>query len=247
MELRDMVRSLLAQPSAKTLPGEPKAFIVPHAGYIFSGSTAASAYAELRTRDIRHVVLIGPSHRVYLEGAAVPGAHAFATPLGEIEIDSEAKQALLDWPGVIESDHPHEPEHSLEVQLPFLQVALGEFKLTPMVLGNAAAAQVAALLSAVWGDEHTLVLASSDLSHYLSYREAQSVDARTNTTILNLEPSLTDEQACGAVAINGLLYFARQHDMRVREIARCNSGDTAGDKSRVVGYASYAFHDVQPN
>lgn len=242
-----MVDSLLAQASAKALPARSKAFIVPHAGYIYSGGTAASAYAELRTRDIRNVVLIGPSHRVYLQGAAVPSAHAFATPLGEIEIDSKAKQALLEMPGVIESDHPHEPEHSLEVQLPFLQVVLGEFKLTPLVLGNATAAQVAGFLSAVWGDEHTLVLASSDLSHYLSYREAQAIDARTNATILSMEPSLTGEQACGAVAINGLLHFARQHEMRVREIARCNSGDTAGDKSRVVGYASYAFHDAQPN
>jgi AmmeMemoRadiSam system protein B len=242
-----MVGSLLTQQSAKNLPVLPKAFIVPHAGYIYSGGIAASAYAQVRSRDIRNVVLIGPSHRVYLQGAAVPSSDAFATPLGDIELDLEAKQALLDIPGVIESDHPHEPEHSLEVQLPFLQVVLGEFKLTPIVLGNAAAAQVAALLSAVWGDEHTLVLGSSDLSHYLSYREAQAVDARTNATILNTDPSLTGEQACGAVAINGLLHFARQHEMRVREIARCNSGDTAGDKTRVVGYASYAIHHAQAN
>lgn len=250
VKLRDMVGRFLTQQqeSGKNLAARAKAFIVPHAGYIYSGSIAASAYAELISRrDIRKVVIIGPSHRLYFHGASLPSVRAFATPLGEIEIDIEARHALLAMPGVIESDGPHEPEHSLEVQLPFLQVALGDFKLIPIVLGNAQASHVAAVLTEVWGDEHTLVLASSDLSHYLSYSEAQKADARTNSTILNMEPSLTGEQACGAVAINGLLHFAREHEMRAREITRCNSGDTAGDKARVVGYAAYAFHDARFN
>jgi MEMO1 family protein len=244
VELRDMVGSFLAQASAKHLPISSKAFIVPHAGYVYSGSTAADAYAELTSRrGIRKVVLIGPSHRVYLEGAAVPSARAFVTPLGTIDIDQEAKERLVRMPGVVESDAPHEPEHSLEVQLPFLQVALDEFTLIPIVLGNAAPAQVAAMLAAVSGDDETLVLASSDLSHYLSYRDAQRVDAETNSSIVNLEPTLTGEQACGAVAINGLLHFGRERGMRVREISRCNSGDTAGDRARVVGYGAYALHN----
>jgi MEMO1 family protein len=245
VELRELVSGLLAQVSGNDLPAPSKAFVVPHAGYVYSGSTAASAYAELTLRRaIGKVVLIGPSHRVYLSGAALPTASAFATPLGTIAIDAEIRKTLLSLPGVIESDTPHEPEHSLEVQLPFLQVALGGFTLTPIVLGNASPSQVAAILAAAWGDEETLVLASSDLSHYLSYREAQRVDAHTSAAILDMQPTLTGEQACGAVAINGLLQAARERGMTVREIARCNSGDTAGDKTRVVGYGAYAFHQA---
>lgn len=246
-ELRDTVRGLINAVSANDLRLQPnlKAFIVPHAGYVYSGAVAASAYARLRERCVRRVVLIGPSHRVYLSGAALPHALAFATPLGEIEIDTEIKDQLLALPGVIESDAPHALEHSLEVQLPFLQEILGEFTLVPIVLGQASATHVASILSAAWGDEDTLVLASSDLSHYLSYREAQRADEQTNADILNKRPTLTGEQACGAVAVNGLLQFAREKNLNIREIERCNSGDTAGDKARVVGYGAYELYDAE--
>jgi MEMO1 family protein len=245
-ELSDMVSELIAGVSVNTLPRTPKAYIVPHAGYVYSGSTAAVVYAmAARQRAaVRRVILIGPSHRVYLEGAAVSSAQAFATPLGEIPIDQELNRSLLDVPGVIESDHPHRLEHSLEVQLPFLQLAFSDFALVPIVVGNASAPQVAALLDAVWGNSDTLVLASSDLSHYHPYRTAQSIDAQTSSAILNRQTNLTGEQACGAVAINGLLQCARERDLQVTELARCNSGDTAGDKDRVVGYGAYALYEA---
>ena len=245
-ELSEMVSELIAGVSVNPLPPTPKAYIVPHAGYVYSGSTAAIAYATAARQraSLRRIIVIGPSHRVYLEGAAVPNVQAFATPLGEIPIDQELKRAVLDVPGVIESDHPHRLEHSLEVQLPFLQLALGDFPLVPIVVGSASAQQVAAMLDAVWGDTDTLVLASSDLSHYHSYRAAQNVDAQTTSAILNRQTNLTGEQACGAVAINGLLHCARERDLKVTELARCNSGDTAGDKDRVVGYGAYALYEA---
>jgi MEMO1 family protein len=245
-ELSDVVSELVAGASVNNLPRTPKAYIVPHAGYVYSGSTAAVAYAMAagQRTSVRRVILIGPSHRVYLEGAAVPNVQAFATPLGEIPIDKELKSSVLDVPGVIESDHPHRLEHSLEVQLPFLQLTLGDFTLVPIVVGNASAQQVGAMLDAVWGDTDTLVLASSDLSHYHPYRAAQSIDAQTSSAILNRQANLSGEQACGAVAINGLLHCARERDLQVTELARCNSGDTAGDKDRVVGYGAYALHEA---
>jgi MEMO1 family protein len=245
-ELSDMVSELIAGVSVNTLPRTPKAYIVPHAGYVYSGSTAAVVYAmAARQRAaVRRVILIGPSHRVYLEGAAVPSAQAFATPLGEIPIDQDLKNSVLDVPGVMESDHPHRLEHSLEVQLPFLQLAFSDFALVPIVVGNASAQQVAAMLDAVWSDTDTLVLASSDLSHYHSYRTAQSIDAQTSSAISNRQTNLTGKQACGAVAINGLLHCARERDLQVIELARCNSGDTAGDKDRVVGYGAYALFEA---
>jgi MEMO1 family protein len=244
-ELSDTVSDLMAGVSVNSLPRTPKAYIVPHAGYVYSGSTAAVAYAiAARQQMVRRVIVIGPSHRVYLEGAAVPTVQAFATPMGEIPIDQELKSSVLDVPGVIESDHPHRLEHSLEVQLPFLQLAFSDFTLMPIVVGNASAQQVAAMLDAVWGDTDTLVLASSDLSHYHPYRAAQSIDAQTSSAILNRQTNLTGEQACGAVAINGLLHCARERDLQVTELARCNSGDTAGDKDRVVGYGAYALYEA---
>jgi AmmeMemoRadiSam system protein B len=245
-ELRVMVSGYLRQARAVTLQPPAKALIVPHAGYIYSGSTAAAAYALIaQRRQIRRVVLIGPSHRVYLSGGAVPRADAFATPLGTVRIDAELKAEVLRCPDVIESDAPHALEHALEVQLPFLQMLLEDFTLLPIVLGSASAAQVAAMLDAAWGGEETLVLSSSDLSHYHDYETAQRIDAATSDIILRRQPTLTGDQACGAVGINGLLQTVRQRDLQVTEIARCNSGDTAGDRSRVVGYGAYAIHDAR--
>jgi AmmeMemoRadiSam system protein B len=244
-ELRNLVSEYLRQHSAPTTAVPPKALIVPHAGYVYSGGIAAAAYttvASLR-QVIRRIVLIGPSHRVYLRGMAVPAAGAFVTPLGEVAIDQDLKASLLQRGDVIEADAPHAQEHCLEVQLPFLQMLFDDFTLLPLVIGAAAPEQVAATLAHAWGDASTLVLVSSDLSHYHSYEQARQIDAATTASILQREPTLAGEQACGAVGINGLLYLAGKRELPVSEIARCNSGDTAGDRSRVVGYGAFAVHE----
>lgn len=243
VELQETVSSYLAHAAPPSLPGTAIGFIVPHAGYIYSGSTAGVAYRTLAERkDVRRIVLIGPSHRVYLEGIAIPKADVFATPLGRVPIDAELKAIVRSLPNVVESDDPHRFEHSLEVQLPFLQVIFGNFTLLPLVAGRASGAQVAAVLAEAAQDRNTLILASSDLSHYLTYERAQQADAVTNAAILRRDPTLTGEQACGAVPINGLLHLARDRGYEVKELARCNSGDTAGDRSRVVGYGAYAVY-----
>jgi AmmeMemoRadiSam system protein B len=244
-ELRDVVSGYLRQHSAATSSTPPKALIVPHAGYVYSGGIAAAAYATVASlrQTIRRIVLIGPSHRVYLRGMAVPAATSFATPLGNIEIDQTLKASLLQSGAVIESDTPHAQEHSLEVQLPFLQLLFDDFTLLPLVLGSVAPEHVAAALANVWGDSTTLVLVSSDLSHYHAYTQAQQIDAATSAAILRRDTMLAGEQACGAVGINGLLYLAGQRQLPIAEIARCNSGDTAGDRSRVVGYGAFAVHE----
>jgi AmmeMemoRadiSam system protein B len=236
-ELRTMVSEFLRRAPQRA---PSKALIVPHAGYIYSGSIAAAAYASVSGCKISRVVLVGPSHRVYLRGMALSSAQRFATPLGEIPIDHELSERALAREDVVRSDAPHVLEHCLEVQLPFLQMIYGEFSLLPVVLGIVPAAQVASLLSSVWGGEETLVLVSSDLSHYHDYATAQSIDAATNAAILRRDSTLSGDQACGAVGINGLMYLARERSLPVTEIARCNSGDTAGDRSRVVGYGAYA-------
>lgn len=243
-QLRDSVSEYLAQAPTITAPS-PKALIVPHAGYIYSGATAAAAYARIahRRRQIRRIVLIGPSHRVYLRGMAVPAAEAFETPLGIVPLDRELKARALTQEPVVESDAPHASEHSLEVQLPFLQTLLDGFTLLPVALGSASPQHVASLLAEVWGNEETLVLVSSDLSHYLPYDEAQAADAATIDVIQRNEPALSGEQACGYVGINGLTYLARQRGARIEEITHCNSGDTAGDRRRVVGYGAFALHE----
>lgn len=223
--------------------GTPKAIIVPHAGYIYSGTTAALAYARLSNgrKTIRRVVLLGPVHRVPVRGLALPGVDVFATPLGDIEIDQAAVAAITPLRQVVVSPAAHALEHSLEVQLPFLQAVLDDFKLVPLAVGDATPAEVAQVLEALWGGPETLIVISSDLSHFLPYGTAQSVDHETVETILNLAGSLTHEQACGGTPINGLLLAATRHQLKPQLLGLCNSGDTAGDKRRVVGYASLAF------
>lgn len=243
-ELRDAVSAYLSQAPA-TSSAPPKALIVPHAGYIYSGGIAAAAYSQIAHRHgrIRRVVLIGPSHRVYLQGMAVPTAEAFQTPLGVVPIDRELKARVLELSPVIEADAPHANEHCLEVQLPFLQVVLEDFTLLPVALGTVTPAAVANLLAEVWGGNETLVLVSSDLSHYLPYEAARQRDAVTIDAILRYDTHLTGEQACGCAGINGLSYLARQRNFSIEEIARCNSGDTAGDRYRVVGYGALRLYE----
>lgn len=241
------VRSLLAGAHQETRDRSPKAIVVPHAGYVYSGPVAAEAYARLaplKTR-IERVVLLGPAHRVPLRGLALPRAGEFLTPLAAIPVDAEAVRAIADLPQVTVSDEAHALEHSLEVHLPFLLTVLGRFRLLPLVVGSASAEQVAEVLERVWGGEETLIVISSDLSHYHSYDVAREIDRETVERILAVRPGLNHEQACGATPVNGLLLCARKHGLTPKLIDLRNSGDTAGDKSRVVGYASVAFYEPE--
>lgn len=243
--LSDTVLSLLAEAKIgmDSAAVVPKAIIVPHAGYIYSGATAAQAYARLANgrNTIRRVVLLGPVHRVPVRGLALSGADVFATPLGRIEIDQAGVDAISHLPQVVVSPAAHAQEHSLEVQLPFLQMVLTDFKLVPLAVGDATAAEVAQVLEALWGGAETLIVVSSDLSHFLSYRSAQATDRQTVQSVMDLSGPLSHEQACGATPVNGLLLAARQHHLRPELLELCNSGDTAGDKDRVVGYAAVAL------
>jgi len=233
--------------AGKPSPGEgaPKAIIAPHAGYVYSGPVAGSAYARVARLKgkISRVVLAGPAHRVFVRGAAVPEASAFATPLGDIELDQEALARLRRLPFVESSDRPHALEHCLEVHLPFLVSALGAFKLVPVVVGDASPAEMAQLLDEVWGGDETLVVVSSDLSHYLPYDEARARDRNTAQAILDLDPHLDPEDACGAAPVNGLLEIARRRGLEVELVDLRNSGDTAGGRSQVVGYGSFVFRE----
>ncbi len=227
-------------------PIVPKAIIVPHAGYVYSGPVAASAYACLAPARgrIRRVVLLGPAHRVAFAGLAVPSVDYFETPLGLVPVDREAVTAVAAMPQVRVLDEAHAFEHSLEVQLPFLQAVLGEgFEIVPLVVGDASPEAVAEVLERLWDGPETLIVVSSDLSHYYDYDTARKLDTITTRAIESLDPSAIHfEQACGRTPVAGLLVAARRHGLRAETLDLRNSGDTAGDKSRVVGYGAYAFH-----
>jgi AmmeMemoRadiSam system protein B len=222
----------------------PKAVIVPHAGYIYSGPIAASAYLRLAPAAglIRRVVLLGPSHRVALRGIGVSSADAFATPLGLVRIDAAGRDRVLSAPDVAVDDAAHEFEHSLEVQLPFLQTVLDSFTLVPLVVGDATADQVAAALDLCWGGPETLVVVSTDLSHYHRYADAAGLDARTAAAIVARRVAeIGDDDACGARPLRGLLRAAEERGLTVEPLDLRNSGDTAGDRGRVVGYGAFAL------
>lgn len=222
----------------------PKALIAPHAGYIYSGPIAASAYTLLQDMgNIRRVVLLGPVHRVPVRGLALPGADFFSTPLGEIPLDKEAMESIVQLPQVVWSDAAHAMEHSLEVHLPFLQRVLGDFRLVPLAVGDATPEDVAEVLDALWGNDETLIVISSDLSHYLPYQQAQQVDRITADNILAKQWPINHEQACGATPINGLLATSDRHGLTSHLLDLRNSGDTAGDKQQVVGYGAFAFEE----
>jgi AmmeMemoRadiSam system protein B/AmmeMemoRadiSam system protein A len=246
--LRESVEECLRDAGPPSGPA-PKALIVPHAGYVYSGPVAARAYAQLaplRGR-VQRVVLLGPAHRVALRGLAAPRTEAFATPLGVIPIDGPALARLDGLPQVLRSDEPHALEHSLEVQLPFLQVVLGEFALVPLVVGDASAEEVALVLERLWLGDETLLVISSDLSHYLDYESARRIDAETCRAIEELRPdALGRDSACGRVPVRGLLVAARRHGLAARTLDLRSSGDTAGDRRRVVGYGAWAFAPETP-
>ena len=223
----------------------PKAIIVPHAGFVYSGPIAASAYARLAAgrETIRRVVLFGPTHRVPVRGLALPSVEAFTTPMGDIAVDRAAVADALTLPQVAVSDAPHAHEHSLEVQLPFLQAVLGDFSIVPFAVGDATPSEVGEVIDLLWGGAETLIVVSSDLSHYHRYADARTIDRATGEAILALSATLDHEQACGATPINGLLVAARRRGLVAELLDLRNSGDTAGDKARVVGYASFAFEE----
>ena len=228
-----------------TSPAVPKALIAPHAGYVYSGPIAANAYALLApARDIiKRVVLLGPTHRVAVRGLALPAATHFATPLGAVEIDQEAVARLSALPQVVVSDAVHAQEHSLEVHVPFLQTVLADFRLVPLAVGHVDARAVAEVIESLYGGPETLIAVSSDLSHYLDYRHAQAIDRETCEAILGLKSDIDHERACGATPVAGLALTARSKGLKPELIDLRNSGDTAGDKNRVVGYASFAFYE----
>ena len=225
----------------------PKAIIAPHAGYIYSGAVAASAYARiLPARDaIKRVVLLGPCHRVAVRGLAVSGADAFATPLGDVPLDRQAIAGILALPQVEVFDATHEQEHSLEVHLPFLQVILEAFSIVPVVVGEADAAQVAEVLEHLWGGPETLIVVSTDLSHYHDYEAARRRDRATCGAIEALDGArIGREDACGRMPVSGLLALAKRRGMGVTTVDLRNSGDTAGPRDRVVGYGAWVFDEA---
>ncbi len=243
--LKRDVQGYLDAPAA-TSSATPKAIIAPHAGYRYSGATAGKIYARLKpARDIiTRVILMGPCHRVAVRGLALSGADAFETPLGRVPVDKNAEARIGDLPGITTFPPTHAQEHALEVHLPFLQEVLTDFKVVPIVVGEAAPEEVAAVLQKLWGGPETLIVISSDLSHFLDYDGARAIDARTAAAITSFEPGKIERNgACGRFPVGGLLHLAKQRGMRVETVDMCNSGDTAGSKDKVVGYGAWAFYE----
>ncbi len=240
-DVRGYLHAAEAQQSAQV----PKAIIAPHAGYVYSGPVAASAYAQLQpTHDrIQRVVLLGPSHQVPFRGLATSSANNFTTPLGEIPLDRTAIDSLADLPQVHQLDEAHAQEHSLEVHLPFLQEVIDNFQLVPLVVGDASPSEVAEVLERLWGGPETVIVISSDLSHYHDYATARRMDRHTSDAIEHLQAeAVHSENACGCVPVSGLLYLAREHGLHADTVDLRNSGDTAGPRDKVVGYGAYVFH-----
>ncbi len=241
VELESFIQFALGSCSGAAF--DAKALIVPHAGYIYSGEIAGRAYRLVCNRPkVKKVILLGPAHRAYVEGLALSSATHFQTPLGSVPVATELNREILSLPQVQVSDQAHLREHSLEVQLPFLQQTMKDFKLVPLLVGDATPSETAEVIDKLWGGEETLLVISSDLSHFHPYNEAQQIDQSTSEAIIKKSESLTGDQACGCRAINGFMRSAKRHGLNVSELARCNSGDTAGEKDSVVGYGSYALY-----
>ena len=221
-----------------------KAIVVPHAGYIYSGGVAASAYNAIAARksQIKRIILLGPSHRVPLRTIALPDADTFTTPLGDIPLDTDTMQRLKSFQDVEVNALAHQYEHSLEVQLPFLQSVLDDFLLIPLVVGHVSPQSVEQLLELFIDSAENLIVISSDLSHFHPYSEAQQIDTNTSELIEAKFYNLHGEQACGCNPLNGLLKLAADKHLSVTTIDQCNSGDTAGSKDQVVGYGAYLVY-----
>lgn len=241
-ELAVMVSQLLADNPQQGC--KPIAIMVPHAGLVYSGGVAASAYNRIRPYlpVISRIVLLGPAHRVPLLGMAVMSADLWRTPLGQLRLDRDLSAALIDEELVSVNDVAHAREHCLEVQLPFLQLLDGGYSVLPVLVGQTPVEEVASLISRVLQEPETLILISSDLSHFHEYEAATQIDQATLQQINHLRCDIQPEQACGCYALNGWLAYAAQEGFQAEFLSYCNSGDTAGDRSRVVGYSSYAFY-----
>ncbi|TNF71329.1 MAG: AmmeMemoRadiSam system protein B [Acidobacteria bacterium] len=245
-KLRPMIKGYVKAAEVKQGEGNsPKAVIAPHAGYIYSGPTAAFSFARLASEAslIRRIVLLGPPHRVPVKGLALPGVEGFETPLGVVPVDEGLVSRISIQSQVSVSATAHAPEHSLEVELPFLQVLLGEFSILPLLVGDTTPNEVAEVLDRVWGGVETRIVISTDLSHYHGYSFARHIDQQTADQIVDLQAAISPRQACGAAAVNGFLVAARRRGLSSELLDLRNSGDTAGDKSQVVGYGAFAFHE----
>ena len=247
--LQKQVSDLLAN-IAMPVKGIPKALIAPHAGYIYSGAVAAAAFATLQSgaQAITRVVLIGPAHYARVRGIAAPTVDAFETPLGHVPVDVGALGVIADLPFVIQADAPHAPpEHALEVELPFLQILLTSFQVVPLLVGDVTPRDIAHVLWRLWGGPETLIVVSSDLSHYYDYETARRLDAATAAAIEHCDwASLGPNQACGYRAVGGLLLEAHRRGLKVWRRSLCNSGDTEGSRNRVVGYGAWMFTQNSP-
>ncbi|WP_052554767.1 AmmeMemoRadiSam system protein B [Enhygromyxa salina] len=249
-ELAGALAQLMAGVGSPAPRHAAKGIIAPHAGYVYSGPVAATAYASLAARAqlIEKVVLLGPAHRVYVRGLALPAASWFATPLGEVEIDPTLAARALELACVQRSAQAHALEHSLEVHIPFLQTLLPHFTLLPLVVGDASPQQVAAVLERCWGGPETAIVISSDLSHYHSYAEAARLDRATASWITSANtPGLDPQRACGARCIDGLIALGQQRRLDIELLDLRSSGDTAGSRDQVVGYGAFAIHESQPS
>ncbi len=247
-ELARDISAFIAEAPATPANRAPKAIIAPHAGYIYSGAIAGRAYATLRqiADNVERVVLLGPAHRLAFSGLAAPEADAFKTPLGVVAIDQGAVAAIADMPQFVRRDDAHREEHSLEVHLPFLQTLLGDFALVPLVVGQASASEVGDVLERLWGGDETLIVISTDLSHYEDYATATRIDEATATAIESLRADGIDRTgACGRIPVSGLLSVAKARSMTVERLDLRNSGDTAGTKDRVVGYGAWSFYETE--
>ena len=244
VSLMAVVDDMLAAVAMSDRPAPP-ALLVPHAGFVYSGATAARAYALWAGAAIDHVVIVGPTHRVWVRAVALPGSDALATPLGQVRVWQEGVALVRDMPQVMVSQAVHAEEHSLEVQLPFLQRVLPDADVLPLAAGSVAPEQVTEVLDTLWGTPNMGVVISSDLSHYHQYDEARAIDQATIDQVLALAPTISHDQACGATGLNAMLLVAQAQGLKPRLLGTCNSGDTAGDKRRVVGYAAVAFEDQE--
>ena len=245
-ELSELIDRLLGEARAgasapKTSASAPKAIVVPHAGYVYSAPIAASAFARVQ-ETITRVVLVGPAHRVFVRGMVSPGADRLATPLGEIEVDTAA---LASVPEVKPDPAAHAREHSLEVELPFIQKVAPRAKIVPIAVSNASAADVGHVLETLWGGPETLIAISSDLSHYHPYLDGRARDERSVAKIVAHEPTLAGEDACGCAGLNGLARVARRKRMCTELVDLRSSGDTAGSRDAVVGYAAIAYVEAK--
>jgi AmmeMemoRadiSam system protein B len=242
-ELRNLIREFIAGVKIK-IDRSPKALIAPHAGYQYSGPVAASAFASLKAQadSIKNIIIIGPSHRMPFDGIAAPECDGFETPLGVVPVNQSLIQKALRLPCVKASDLAHSDEHCLEVELPFLQEILPQFTIAPFTVGDASDQDVADLLELLWDGDDTRIVVSSDLSHYLNYSSAKQIDEITANSILNLDHESIDyDQACGCIPVRGLIIAAKKHNLKAELIDLRNSGDTSGNKGKVVGYGAFLF------